>query len=72
MLIATLLPRVFSFRNNGEDLKLPDPDPNWSAEAVLNHYMPLYPILATATINKPVIENDTQLVKFSSTIGTKG
>lgn len=72
MLLATALPRVFSFESNGEKIKLDDPDPSWTAETVLNHYMPHYPILATATIQRPIIKDDAVVVAFSPTIGTKG
>ena len=36
MLLATQLERVFIFRNNGQEIKLPDPEPKWSVEAVMN------------------------------------
>jgi len=34
--------------------------------------MPIYPVLATATFNKPVIKDDALVIEFSTTIGTKG
>jgi PRTRC genetic system protein C len=72
MLEATVLPRLFTITHNGEPMKLPDPNRTWTAEAVLNHYTPLFPILATASIQKPVIKGDAVVIEFSATIGTKG
>lgn len=72
MLIATDLQRVFLFDNNGQKITLADPEPRWSAEAVLNFYSNTYPILATAKISAPQIKNDTIQYRFESVIGTKG
>ena len=30
MLLATQLERVFILKDNGQDIKLPDPEPKWS------------------------------------------
>ena len=38
MLIATQLERVFILKDNEQDKKLPDPEPKWSVEAVMNFY----------------------------------
>lgn len=72
MLIAKKLDRVFLFRENGTDIKLTDPEPSWSVEAVMNFYTNSYPILATAKISAPRIENDTVQYRFESVMGTKG
>jgi len=72
MLVATTMPRVFMFKENGQDLKLDDPNKNWTADQVLNHYTPLYPILANATVKKPVTRDDRVIIEFATTIGTKG
>lgn len=72
MLIAKKLDRVFLFRENGTDIKLTDPEPSWSVEAVMNFYSNTYPILATAKISAPRIENDTVQYRFESMMGTKG
>jgi PRTRC genetic system protein C len=72
MLVATTLERVFSFRDKEQDIKLADPSPSFSPEAVLNFYAQTYPILTTATIEGPVINDDAVQYKFVSQIGTKG
>lgn len=72
MLTATLLKRVFSFKDKGQDITLADPSPSFSPEAVLNFYSQTYPVLTTATIEGPVIANDALQFKFIAQIGTKG
>ena len=41
-------------------------------DAVMNYYANMYPELTTATVHGPVIENDTAVYEFKTTIGTKG
>lgn len=72
MLIATHLKRIFSFKEKEQDIKLADPSPTYSPEAVLNFYAQTYPILTTATITGPVINDDAIQYKFVTQIGTKG
>jgi PRTRC genetic system protein C len=50
--------------------KIPDPEPKWSVEAVMNFYANTYPILTTAKVS--AIKNDTVQYKFESVMGTKG
>lgn len=72
MLNVTQLPRIFIHTENGQRLRLTDPNPALSAEGVCNHYANLYAILTTAKIKGPEIRNDFQEFEFVSTIGTKG
>jgi PRTRC genetic system protein C len=72
MLIAKQLDRVFLLKENGTDIRLTDPEPSWSAEAVMNFYANTYPILTTAKISAPRIEDDTVQYRFESVMGTKG
>ncbi|MBN8785458.1 MAG: PRTRC system protein C [Citrobacter freundii] len=72
MLIAKQLDRVFLLTENGTDLRLTDPEPSWSVEAVMNFYANTYPILTTAKISAPRIEEDTVQYRFESVMGTKG
>jgi PRTRC genetic system protein C len=72
MLVATTLERVFTFRDKEQDIKLADPSSSFSPEAVLNFYAQTYPILTTATIEGPIINDDALQYKFVSQIGTKG
>lgn len=72
MLVAKHLDRVFLLQQNGTDIKLTDPEPSWSVEAVMNFYANTYPILATAKISAPRIEEDAIQYRFESVMGTKG
>ena len=52
------LNRTFKFRKGSETIVLADAN--------------MYPELTTATVHGPVIENDTAVYEFKTTIGTKG
>lgn len=72
MLLATQLERVFIQTDKGQEIKLTDPEPKWSVQAVLNFYSNTYPMLTTAKISAPLIKEDTVQYRFESAIGTKG
>lgn len=72
MLLATQLERIFILTDKGQKIKLTDPEPKWSVEAVLNFYAHTYPILTTAKVSAPQIKDDTVLYRFESVMGTKG
>ncbi|HTO16531.1 MAG TPA: PRTRC system protein C [Edaphocola sp.] len=72
MLLATQLERVFVLKDQGQKIRLTDPEPRWSVEAVLNFYANTYPILTTAKISAPIIKDDTVEYRFESVMGTKG
>lgn len=72
MLLATQLERVFILIDKGQEIKLTDPEPKWSVQAVLNFYSNTYPNLTTAKISEPIIKEDTVQYRFESAIGTKG
>lgn len=72
MLLATELERVFIIVDKGQEVKLSDPEPKWSVEAVMNFYANTYPILTTAKVSAPVIREDTLQYTFESVMGTKG
>ncbi len=72
MLLATQLERVFVLKDKGQEIRLTDPEPRWSVEAVLNFYANSYPILTTAKISAPVIKDDAVEYRFESVMGTKG
>lgn len=72
MLLATQLERVFILNDKGQQIKLTDPEPKWSVEAVMNFYANSYPILTTAKVSAPVIRDDTVQYQFESVMGTKG
>ena len=72
MLLATQLERVFILKDNGQEIRLTDPEPKWSVEAVMNFYANTYPILTTAKVSAPKISEDTVQYRFESVMGTKG
>lgn len=72
MLLATQLERVFVLTDKGQEIKLTDPEPKWSVQAVLNFYSGTYPILTTSKVSAPIIKDDTVQYRFESVIGTKG
>jgi len=72
MLVATQLTRSFSFKDKEQEIKLADPSPSFSPEAVLNFYAQTYPVLTNAKIDGPEIRDDAVQYRFVSTIGTKG
>lgn len=72
MLLATQLERIFIFHNNGQEIRLTDPEPKWSVESVMNFYANTYPILTTSKVSAPKIVDDTIQYKFESVMGTKG
>lgn len=72
MLLATQLERIFILKDNGQEIRLNDPEPKWSVEAVLNFYANTYPILTTAKVSAPQIIYDTVQYQFESVMGTKG
>ena len=72
MLVTTQLERVFILKDKGQDIRLTDPEPRRSVEAVLNFYANTYPILTTAKVSAPIIRDDAIEYKLESVIGTKG
>jgi len=72
MLLATQLQRVFILKDKGQEIRLSDPEPRWSIEAVLHFYAPTYPILTTAKISAPAIRDDAVEYRFETVMGTKG
>lgn len=72
MLLAKQLDRVFILKDNGQEIRLTDPEPKWSVEAVMNFYANAYPILTTAKVSAPQIKDDAVQYQFESVMGTKG
>lgn len=72
MLIANHLERAFYFEDNGQSIRLSDPNSKLSPEAILNFYSNTYPLLTTAKIEGPEIKDDEVQYQFVSTMGTKG
>ena len=72
MLLATPLERVFILTDKGNTIRLTDPEPRWSVQAVLNFFANTYPILTTAKVSAPQIKDDAVEYRFESVMGTKG
>ncbi|OPB94374.1 PRTRC system protein C [Elizabethkingia ursingii] len=72
MLLATKLERVFILRDNGQEIRLTDPEPKWSVEVVMNFYANTYPLLTTSKVSAPKIKDDAVEYRFESVMGTKG
>ncbi|MDQ0107484.1 PRTRC genetic system protein C [Chitinophaga terrae (ex Kim and Jung 2007)] len=72
-LVITEAQRMFRFKYNGETIELNDPNPEFSAVEVMQHYAMQWPVLTIAKAMGPTIEKDGALLyKFVPTIGTKG
>ncbi|CAM3756167.1 PRTRC system protein C [Elizabethkingia occulta] len=72
MLLATQLQRIFILIDNGQEIRLTDPEPKWSVEVVMNFYANTYPILTTSKVSAPKIKDDAVEYRFESVMGTKG
>lgn len=72
MLLATQLQRIFILIDNGQEIRLTDPEPKWSVEVVMNFYANTYPILTTSKVSAPQIKDDAVEYRFESVMGTKG
>ncbi|MCW4467665.1 PRTRC system protein C [Flavobacterium sp. MFBS3-15] len=72
MMTTHLMPRLFTMKEQQAEITLADPDPAWSVDAVLHFYANTYPLLTTAKVSGPVIDNDAVQYRFESLMGTKG
>lgn len=71
-LIVTGMKRTFTFRKGSETVRLADPNPADTPDAVMSYYSNIYPELTTATVHGPTIRDDEAVYEFKTTIGTKG
>lgn len=71
-LVVNGMQRSFTFKKGSETIKLSDPNPAESPEAVMGYYSNIYPELTTATVHGPEIREDKAVYEFKTTIGTKG
>lgn len=69
---VTNLNREFKFKKDNTPVTLPDPNPDFSVEEVLQFYSNQYPELTTATLEGPKIEGKTAVYQAKTTVGTKG
>lgn len=66
----TTKPLAREFTYNG--VKLPDPDPKMTPEAVRTFFAATYPDITTAAITGPEAVGDNLRYSFVRAIGTKG
>lgn len=69
---VTHLKREFTFKKDGTPVTLPDPNPEFTVEEVLQFYGNQYPELTTATLDGPKIEGKKAVYAVKTTVGTKG
>lgn len=69
---VTNLKREFKFKKDGTPVTLPDPNPEFSVEEVMQFYSGQYPELTTATMDAPKIEGKSAVYSVKTTVGTKG
>ena len=72
MLLPSQLEIIFILKDNGQEIKLPDPEPKWSVGAVMNFYANTYPILTTAKVSAPHIKADAVQYNLARVMGAKG
>ncbi|MBX3253954.1 MAG: PRTRC system protein C [Chitinophagaceae bacterium] len=69
---VTNLEREFRFKKDGTEVKLPDPNPEFTTNEVLQFYSGQYPELTTATLEGPKTDGTKAVYSVKTTIGTKG
>lgn len=69
---VTKLKREFKFKKDGDTVTLPDPNPEFNVEEVLQFYSGQYPELTTATLSGPKTEGNKVVYSVQTTVGTKG
>jgi len=67
-----ILPRIFLHKENGQEIRLTDPNHNFTITDVQNFFAGTYPVLTNAKVIGPEIINDEAVYRFESTMGTKG
>jgi len=66
------LTREFRFKKDGTNVTLPDPNPDFTVNEVLQFYGNQYPELTTATLEGPKTDNGKAVYTVKTTVGTKG
>ena len=66
------LKREFKFKKDGTNVTLPDPNPEFSLDEVLQFYSGQYPELTTASMEGPKTEGNMAVYSVKTTVGTKG
>lgn len=69
---VTNLQRQFTFRKDGKDIPLPDPNPEFTAEEVMKFYSGSYPELTNGLVEGPVVIGDKATYKITTKAGQLG
>jgi PRTRC genetic system protein C len=69
---AMILKRVFLHKENGQEIRLNDPNEGFTVADVQNFFAGSYPVLTNAKVFGPEIKDDEAQYRFESTMGTKG
>lgn len=71
--MVTKLKREFVVKGNGgKDIVLSDPNPEFSPDEVLKHYMSAYPSLNNANVTGPDVKTNKLVYNMQTSVGTKG
>lgn len=69
---VNVLKRVFLHKENGQEIRLNDPNESFTVTDVQNFFAGTYPVLTNAKVIGPEIKDDEVQYRFESTMGTKG
>lgn len=69
---VTNLTREFKFKKNGTNVTLPDPNPDFTVEEVMQFYSGQYPELTTASLEGPQVDGNKAVYSVQTSVGTKG
>jgi PRTRC genetic system protein C len=69
---VNILPRIFLHRENGQEIRLTDPNEAFTIADVQHFFAGTYPILTNAKVTGPEIKDDEAQYRFESMMGTKG
>ena len=69
---VTTLTREFIVRDNGNDVTMEDPNPNWTPEQVKDFVANQYPEIMNSEWSGPDHKDDKLVYTISNKYGTKG
>jgi PRTRC genetic system protein C len=69
---VNILKRVFLHKENGQEIRLTDPNEEFSVADVQNFFAGTYPVLTNAKVIGPEIKDDEAQYRFECTMGWKG
>lgn len=69
---VTNLTRKFSFKKDGKDIDIPDPNPEMTAEEIMKMNAAVYPELTNGMVTGPVVIDDKAIYTFTTKAGKLG